>query len=107
MAASRIRSSWSRLRGPRLAVGLLVAVAMGGTAGYVLIEGWTPWEGVAIFRSWVAAPGRCSVLLGGLPWRDGIPVHSAWLRGLSCGIGGLAVSGSASREKARRAPPSA
>lgn len=32
------------LPGPGLAVGLLVFVIAGGTAGYVLIEGWTAWE---------------------------------------------------------------
>jgi voltage-gated potassium channel len=35
----------SRVRGPRLAVALLLAVVLGGTLGYVLIEGWTPWDG--------------------------------------------------------------
>jgi voltage-gated potassium channel len=33
---------WSA--GPRLAVLLLLVVIAGGTAGYVLIEGWTPWD---------------------------------------------------------------
>jgi voltage-gated potassium channel len=33
-----------RLRGPRLAVALLVLVMVGGTAGYVIIEGWGPWD---------------------------------------------------------------
>jgi voltage-gated potassium channel len=33
-----------RLRGPRLAVALLVLVMAGGTAGYVVIEGWNPWD---------------------------------------------------------------
>jgi voltage-gated potassium channel len=33
-----------RLRGPRLAVALLLLVMAGGTAGYVIIEGWGPWD---------------------------------------------------------------
>jgi voltage-gated potassium channel len=33
-----------RLRGPRLAVALLVSVVVVGTAGYVIIEGWNPWD---------------------------------------------------------------
>src|SRR3954464_7366588 len=32
------------LRGPRLAVVLLSAVLAGGTAGYVIIEGWNAWD---------------------------------------------------------------
>lgn len=30
--------------GPSTAVALLVSVIVGGTVGYVLIEGWTPWD---------------------------------------------------------------
>jgi voltage-gated potassium channel len=57
MADSPIRSSWSGLRGPRLAVGLLVAVTIGGTVGYVLIEGWTPWEAFYMTITTVATVG--------------------------------------------------
>jgi len=32
------------LRGPRLAGALLVAILAGGTAGYMLIEGWNVWD---------------------------------------------------------------
>jgi voltage-gated potassium channel len=32
------------IQGPRLAVALLALVLVGGTAGYVLIEGWSPWD---------------------------------------------------------------
>jgi voltage-gated potassium channel len=32
------------IQGPRLAVALFVFVLVGGTAGYVLIEGWNPWD---------------------------------------------------------------
>jgi voltage-gated potassium channel len=32
------------IQGPRLAVALFVFVLVGGTAGYVLIEGWIPWD---------------------------------------------------------------
>jgi voltage-gated potassium channel len=37
---------FSRVRGPWLAVILLAAVLAGGTLGYVLIEGWSPWDGL-------------------------------------------------------------
>lgn len=37
-------SRWSWARGPRLALTLLLAIAAGGTTGYVLIEGWSPWD---------------------------------------------------------------
>ena len=33
-----------RLRGPRLAVALLVSVVVVGTSGYVIVEGWSPWD---------------------------------------------------------------
>jgi voltage-gated potassium channel len=33
-----------RLRGPRLAVALLVSVVVVGTSGYVVIEGWSAWD---------------------------------------------------------------
>ena len=33
-----------RLGGPATAIGLLASVIVGGTLGYVLIEGWTPWD---------------------------------------------------------------
>src|ERR671934_92812 len=32
------------LRGPQLAVLLLIAVLAGGTIGYMLIEGWNTWD---------------------------------------------------------------
>ncbi|PYR78615.1 MAG: potassium channel protein [Acidobacteria bacterium] len=34
----------TNLRGPRLALVMLVTVLAGGTAGYVLIEGWNAWD---------------------------------------------------------------
>jgi voltage-gated potassium channel len=34
----------SSLRGPRLAIVLLAGVLAGGTAGYMLIEGWSAWD---------------------------------------------------------------
>jgi voltage-gated potassium channel len=39
----KIRASWWAA-GPRLAILLLLVVIAAGTAGYVLIEGWTPWD---------------------------------------------------------------
>jgi len=35
---------WLPTGGPRLAVALLMTVIAGGTAGYVAIEGWSPWD---------------------------------------------------------------
>jgi voltage-gated potassium channel len=32
------------IQGPRLAIALFAFVLVGGTAGYVLIEGWNPWD---------------------------------------------------------------
>jgi len=36
---------FSHVRGPWLAVALLLAVLAGGTMGYVLVEGWGVWDG--------------------------------------------------------------
>jgi len=36
---------FSRVRGPWLAVALLLCVLAGGTVGYVVIEGWNAWDG--------------------------------------------------------------
>jgi voltage-gated potassium channel len=41
---SELHSHWSWARGPRLAITLLLIIIAGGTAGYVLIEGWPPWD---------------------------------------------------------------
>lgn len=35
---------WFRAQGPELAVALLALVIVGGTAGYVLTEGWNAWD---------------------------------------------------------------
>jgi voltage-gated potassium channel len=35
---------WFRAQGPGFAVALLVLIVMGGTAGYVVIEGWGGWD---------------------------------------------------------------
>ena len=35
---------WSWARGPGLAVILFLAVTAAGTAGYMLIEGWSAWD---------------------------------------------------------------
>jgi len=45
------------LRGPRLAVALLVAVLAGGTAGYMLIEGWNVWDAFYMTVTTVATVG--------------------------------------------------
>ncbi|MCX6539663.1 MAG: potassium channel protein [Acidobacteria bacterium] len=40
------KGDWfSRVRGPWLAVALLLVVLAGGSVGYVVIEGWSPWDG--------------------------------------------------------------
>jgi voltage-gated potassium channel len=45
------------LRGPRLAVTLLVATLAGGTAGYMLIEGWNVWDAFYMTVTTVATVG--------------------------------------------------
>ena len=45
------------IRGPRLAVVLLVAVVAGGTAGYMLIEGWNVWDAFYMTVTTVATVG--------------------------------------------------
>ena len=35
---------WFRAQGPGFAVALLVSVIVGGTIGYMLIEGWNAWD---------------------------------------------------------------
>jgi voltage-gated potassium channel len=45
------------LRGPRLAVALLVAILAGGTAGYMLIEGWNAWDAFYMTVTTVATVG--------------------------------------------------
>ena len=45
------------LRGPRLAIALLVAVLAGGTAGYMLIEGWNVWDAFYMTVTTVATVG--------------------------------------------------
>ena len=47
----------TNLRGPRLAVLLLVAVLAGGTAGYMVIEGWNAWDAFYMTVTTVATVG--------------------------------------------------
>jgi voltage-gated potassium channel len=47
----------TKLRGPRLAVLLLVAVLAGGTAGYMIIEGWNAWDAFYMTVTTVATVG--------------------------------------------------
>jgi voltage-gated potassium channel len=49
--------SGAYLRGPRLAVTLLVIVLAGGTAGYTLIEGWNVWDAFYMTVTTVATVG--------------------------------------------------
>jgi voltage-gated potassium channel len=47
----------TNLRGPRLAIVLLVGVLAGGTAGYVVIEGWNAWDAFYMTVTTVATVG--------------------------------------------------
>jgi voltage-gated potassium channel len=47
----------TNLRGPRLAVMLLLAVTAGGTAGYMVIEGWSAWDAFYMTVTTVATVG--------------------------------------------------
>ena len=47
----------THLRGPRLAIALLAAVLAGGTAGYMLIEGWNVWDAFYMTVTTVATVG--------------------------------------------------
>jgi voltage-gated potassium channel len=48
---------FSILRGPRLALGLLLLVFVSGTAGYILIEGWSAWDAVYMTVTTVTTVG--------------------------------------------------
>ncbi len=45
------------LQGPRLAILLLAVIIAGGTLGYVLIEGWSVWDGLYMAVTTVATVG--------------------------------------------------
>jgi voltage-gated potassium channel len=47
----------TNLRGPRLAILLLVGVLAGGTAGYMIIEGWNAWDAFYMTVTTVATVG--------------------------------------------------
>jgi len=47
----------TNLRGPQLAVMLLLAVVAGGTAGYMVIEGWGAWDAFYMTVTTVATVG--------------------------------------------------
>ena len=47
----------TNLRGPRLAVVLLLGVLAGGTAGYMVIEGWNAWDAFYMTVTTVATVG--------------------------------------------------
>jgi voltage-gated potassium channel len=52
------KGDWfSRVRGPRLAVALLLAVFAGGTFGYMLIEGWSAWDGFYMTATTITTVG--------------------------------------------------
>jgi len=48
---------WAWTRGPRLAVALLFMILVGGTAGYIFIEGWSFWDAFYMTVTTVATVG--------------------------------------------------
>jgi voltage-gated potassium channel len=48
---------WSWARGPRLAIAFLISVLAGGTAGYMVIEGWSAWDAFYMTVTTVATVG--------------------------------------------------
>ena len=48
---------WAWTRGPRLAVALLFMILAGGTAGYIVIEGWSFWDAFYMTVTTVATVG--------------------------------------------------
>jgi voltage-gated potassium channel len=48
---------WLPTGGPRLAIALLTTVIAGGTIGYVVIEGWGPWDALYMTVTTIATVG--------------------------------------------------
>ena len=44
MSESSLTGRWSWAHGLPLALALFLAILAGGTAGYMLVEGWSPWD---------------------------------------------------------------
>jgi voltage-gated potassium channel len=57
VSAQRLGWHWAWAHGPRLAITLLLLIVAGGTAGYVVIEGWTPWEALYMTVTTVTTVG--------------------------------------------------
>jgi voltage-gated potassium channel len=57
MSRSTGGDRWSWARGPRLAIALLFIVVAGGTAGYMLVEGWSAWDAFYMTVTTVATVG--------------------------------------------------
>lgn len=56
--ATVLKGDWfSRIRGPRLAVALLLFVFVGGTIGYVVVEGWSAWDGFYMVATTITTVG--------------------------------------------------
>jgi len=52
------KGDWiSRVRGPWLAVALLLAVLVGGTFGYAVLEGWSLWDGFYMTATTITTVG--------------------------------------------------
>ncbi|MCX6544182.1 MAG: potassium channel protein [Acidobacteria bacterium] len=52
------KGDWfSRVRGPWLAVALLLAVLIGGTIGYAVLEGWSLWDGFYMTATTITTVG--------------------------------------------------
>ena len=54
---SRTADRWAWTRGPRLAVTLLLFILAGGTAGYMVVEGWSAWDAFYMTVTTVATVG--------------------------------------------------
>jgi voltage-gated potassium channel len=52
------KGGWfSHVRGPWLAVALLLFISVGGTLGYMLIEGWSAWDGFYMVATTITTVG--------------------------------------------------
>ena len=84
-----------RAQGPAFAVALFVSIIAGGTAGYMLIEGWGAWDAFYMTVTTVATVGFREVH----PLSLGGQVFTILL--IFCGVG-TAFRCSSSRRRCRR-----
>lgn len=57
MSESSLTGRWSWAHGLPLALALFLAILAGGTAGYMLVEGWSPWDTFYMTVTTVATVG--------------------------------------------------